>query len=292
MKHNELLSDLAAHLRATRDRVVWEDMQMGPSGSPRPDIYTIPKSFTKFVPLAYEIKISVADFRRDVTAGKWQSYLQYAAGVTFAVPASLVTKADIPAGCGLMVRGDDGWRTLKAPTLKHIDTLDRNVWLKLIMGGIARQVDSNIRHGEPRCLSHEWRTSKAVLKRYGQDLAAALSDRDRAAERLHNEKCRMESLAESLKNEREKSMKLARMVAERELSGISQAHSELAVALGLPDDAPAKAISRRARELADRLAENYEIRSLRMQLQLIKDAFEKGLAPLPGIQAPADEVAA
>lgn len=285
MTHNELLSDLASHLRATRDRVVWEDMQLGPSGSPRPDIYTIPKSFTKFVPLAYEIKISISDFRRDVTAGKWHSYLQYASGVTFAVPAGLITKADIPVGCGLMVRNGDGWRTLKAPTLKHIETLSRDVWLKLIMGGIWRQVDINNRCHEPRNLNHEYRANKAIMKRYGSELANALADRDQAIARLVNEKTRLETQAASIRKEREEAARSLSLDIERDTSRITECRAELAVALGLPADAAVYQIIGRASSLADRLNENEEIKSLRLHLKRIKEAFEKGLEPAPFVHA-------
>ena len=49
-----------------------------------------------------------------VPVDQWQSYLRYSSAVTFAVPAGLIGKADLPPGCGLIVRGPEGWRTLKA----------------------------------------------------------------------------------------------------------------------------------------------------------------------------------
>ena len=85
-QHNDLMHDLAEHLRSNSDRMVWTDMQLGPVGSPRPDVFTVNKSYTQPRPLSYEIKISRADFRSDVTSGKWQKYLDYSAGVIFAPP--------------------------------------------------------------------------------------------------------------------------------------------------------------------------------------------------------------
>lgn len=114
-RHDDLAEDLADHLRGISDRMVWTNMQLGPSGSPRPDVYTLAKSFSRPRPMAYEIKVSLPDYRRDVTSGKWQSYLDYSSAVVFVVPAGLITKADLPAGCGLMTRSDKGWRTAKAP---------------------------------------------------------------------------------------------------------------------------------------------------------------------------------
>lgn len=45
LTHDELAADLAAKLRTDR-RMVWTDIQLGPSGSPRPDVYAIFKSFS------------------------------------------------------------------------------------------------------------------------------------------------------------------------------------------------------------------------------------------------------
>lgn len=178
--HDGLLGDLAAHLRGTRDRVVWEDMQLGPAGSKRPDIYTIPKSFTQFRPLAYEIKVTASDYRRDVTAGKWQHYLKFASGVTFATPAGLITKDDLPKGCGLIVRGPDGWRTVKAPTLAVVNNLPRDAWIKLIIDGIERQA----RAPSNRPVPAEWKAEKIARKHFGEDLARMIAMAATAPERL------------------------------------------------------------------------------------------------------------
>lgn len=115
--HDDLARDLAMHVLSTK-RLVWCDMQLGPAGSPRPDVYALDKSFAHPRAITYECKVSVADFRADVTAGKWQSYLGFSSGVYFAAPAGLLKKEDVPNGCGLIVRGEEGWRTLRAPTLQ------------------------------------------------------------------------------------------------------------------------------------------------------------------------------
>ena len=125
--HDQLAEDLASHLRGNTDRMVWTDMQLGPSGSSRPDVYAIPTSYSRFQPIAYECKVSMSDFRADVTKGKYTDYLKFAAGVVFACPAGLLKKEDIPAGAGLMVRGPDGWRSLKKPALIKCETLKRRL---------------------------------------------------------------------------------------------------------------------------------------------------------------------
>lgn len=137
-RHDALQADLAAHLAATRGRMIWEDMQLGPAHSARPDVFTMRKSFTDPRPLVYEVKISVSDFRADITEGKWQRYLEFSTGVIFAAPAGLISKADLPRGCGLMTRGENGWHTLRAPT-RQTCTLPQKVLLKLLIDGIDRE---------------------------------------------------------------------------------------------------------------------------------------------------------
>jgi hypothetical protein len=178
MTHDELASDLAAHLRASGDVIAWENMQMGPSGSPRPDVYIMQKSYSRFCPMAYEVKVSVADFRSDVTSGKWQSYLQYASGVVFAVPLGLINKDDLPKGCGLIVRGE-GWRHVKKPILQPISTLPHDAWMKLMIDGINR-VDPAAR----LAIRHEYASAEKMRKRFGEDIASLLSKRELAKYRI------------------------------------------------------------------------------------------------------------
>jgi hypothetical protein len=180
-KHDDLAADLAQKLAGDSDRMIWTDMQLGPSGSVRPDVYTIPKSYAKFRPITYEVKISVADFRRDVTAGKWQSYLEFSSGVVFAVPAGMVDKAEVPAGCGLIVRGPDAWRTLKAPTLKVCESLPREVWMKLLIDGCKREQSA-----AAPVARQEWqarqRAMKALGKQVGEAVVKAMQGAERAEE--------------------------------------------------------------------------------------------------------------
>jgi len=136
--HDQLANDLADHL-FNPNRMVWTDFIMGSAGNCRPDVFTLKKSFTNPDSRAYEIKVSTADFRSDITSGKWRKYLKYASCVTFCTPKGLVAKADIPAGCGLMVRGENGWSTVKAPTRQVMPELDRDLWMKLLMSGIDQE---------------------------------------------------------------------------------------------------------------------------------------------------------
>lgn len=191
--HHALAEDLAVHLRSTSDRMVWTDMQIGPSGSPRPDVYTIPKSYSKFRPMAYEIKVSVADFRRDVTVGKWQSYLKFASGVIFAVPSGLITKSDVPPGCGLIVRGPSdapgsAWSNIKGPTLSVTESLPLDAWMKLIIDGLNRQHNELRRTGGAR-----WAVEREIERKYGHKARELFSSVENLERRLFEKKTELEA---------------------------------------------------------------------------------------------------
>lgn len=187
--HNGLMNDLAEYLGNNVDRIIWTDMQLGPSGSPRPDVYTIPKSYSNFRPLAYEIKVSVADFRADTTKGKWQSYLKYASGVIFAVPQGLINKDDVPKGCGLIVRYESGWRMAKGPTLTPIkNDLPTDFWIKLVIDGVDRSKRTELKHQ-----LNTWKVNDEICKKYGQELAVVLADHERAADILQTKTAHIQS---------------------------------------------------------------------------------------------------
>ncbi|WP_186142199.1 hypothetical protein [Burkholderia gladioli] len=280
--HNALAEDLAAHLRGASDRLVWTDMQLGPAGSPRPDVYSVPCSFARFQPVAYECKISVADFRRDVTAGKWTSYLRFAAGVIFAAPAGLLKKDDIPAGCGLIVRGPDGWRSLKGPTLKNMENLPRDAWVKLIIDGLAREVERQKREGRADVVS-EWKLDRRLREKLGDLVADAVRDRLSAERRLHDATEALKTVAKEAEDERQLILSRSRERAQRDATQIDEARAALAQSLGLRADAGAMQISMACHEAARRLNADTEIQRLRHLIERMQMALDTGREPLPHI---------
>lgn len=280
--HDQLAADLANHLRGNTDAIVWENMQMGPSGSPRPDCYRIGKSYAKFQPIAYEIKVSVADFRRDVTAGKWQSYLKYASGVVFAVPAGLINKADVPTGCGLIVRNEGGWRSLKAPTLHIIDTMPRDAWLKLLIDGIDREAKRAQYH--PARSHHS--SHRALRKKFGERVAHFVSDLTNAEAALENaieqSRARRKSIADETDELIKKTVELRLTRERRAMHELTGSQRELAVALGLDPGVDPKMLGDAVHEAVCRLAADAEVRRLRSQFAAIQRALTEAHKPLPG----------
>ncbi len=175
--HNGLAHDLANHLRGNPGRMVWEDMPMGPSGSVRPDVFTMFKSYSKPRPMVYEVKVSRADFRSDITSGKWHGYTEFAGAVLFAVPKGLVKKSEIPAGCGMIVRSDKVWRTVKGPTIGR-SRLSEDILLKLLINGVDR-LQKTIGPRQVEIWNTAWLTRHGL----GKDVAEAVYDLVRARKR-------------------------------------------------------------------------------------------------------------
>lgn len=172
--HDALVNDLAGHLSGP-GRLLWCDMQLGPAGSPRPDVYTIEKSFAHPNCTAHECKISASDFRADVTAGKWQKYLTFAKSVVFCFPAGLVDPADVPRQCGVMVRSERGWSTRRRPIPQTMPDLPLEAWLKLLIDG-CKQEGMRFRAKE----FSAYVAREKIRNRFGDDVANYLNRRETA----------------------------------------------------------------------------------------------------------------
>lgn len=233
MTHDELQNSLAEHLLGSTDRMVWTNTQIGPAGSPRPDVFTVAKSFARFAADAYEIKVSLSDLRRDTTSGKWTSYRKFAHRVWFAFERGLAPLSEIPRDCGVIVRGDGGaWRAARKPISQVLDTLPRDAWLKLLM-----DFGSQYR-AEPRLRTMDgWRAQQIVRRQWGDKLAELLHSRIKAdGAYAYQTQCQAE-LATELAQEIEARRASARKQAERNEAAMTAALQHLAQALHLPADA-------------------------------------------------------
>lgn len=250
--HDNLAHDLAAHLATNSDRIIWTDMQLGPSGSPRPDVYTINKSYSRFCPIAYECKVSVADFRSDIAKGKWQSYLKYASGVIFAAPKGLVTKDDLPKGCGLIVRSENCWRMVKGPTMVPVNDLPRDFWMKLVIDGTARSLRE---HGITRM--NQQQVHGAVAKKYGQELSEILAKRDRAGMQLQEQINFVKTQIADV------DIVYAMQHAKRERDQLNNLKVEFCQLLNVPEDTSIWTVIHRVQDLLNALDKDEHIKQLR-----------------------------
>lgn len=190
MGHDELASSLANHLLLD-SRMVWEDINAGKGGSMRPDVFTIEKSYANPKPTVYEVKVSVSDFRSDITSGKWQKYFDIAGSVVFATPKGLISRKDVPDGCGLIQFNGVDWVTLKRARAMKDTTLPAPFLLKLLMDGADK-----ITHKEQVKLPtfDELAHEKALKKKFGKDIREKISRMEKVPQKL----VRLQELREEL----------------------------------------------------------------------------------------------
>lgn len=247
-KHDALAEDLAAHLRGyARPAMIWTDMQLGPAGSPRPDVYTIEPTYQRLAAMAYEIKVSRSDFQRDVQAGKYTSYLRYAGAVAFAVPKGLVAKAEIPPRCGLIERSDTGWRWSKKPTISAVENLPMAAWMKLLIDGAGRDCGAG-RVVKERS-ANQWHQQQRARKLLGTELGQLLADRDHAMHKLQFEIDQCQTKRAGMEDLRRKMEEADRARAEAAVAKVLATIREVAVQLGLDENAPTANVIRELRKL-------------------------------------------
>ncbi|MEO8391204.1 MmcB family DNA repair protein [Polaromonas sp.] len=264
MKHDELQEDLAAHLRGGTDRMVWTNMQLGPSGSPRPDVFTVNKSYSRFRTDCYEIKVSVSDLRHDVTSGKWQSYRKFGHAVWFAFPKGLVPLELVPAECGIILRSESCWRAARKPVAQVLDSLPRDTWLKLLMDGST--AGSKGAPSKPRS-SSEWVIESKMREKWGKEIADIFHDRRLAeshyqyrTDELNKQTVKVEADIAAVRER-------VRQSQEREQQYLDGAILDLGDALGLGrEKVTAAALAGAVRSLANRL----QGRGLKSAIELLQ----------------------
>lgn len=281
-KHDDLQRDLAAHLRGyARPAMVWTNMQLGPAGSPRPDVYTIEPTYTALRAMAYEIKVSRSDFLRDAQAGKALGYLNYAGAVVFAAPKGMLAKAEIPAGCGLIERGPDAWRWAKKPTIQPVKTLPFEAWMKLLIDGRARDEGAGlaIRARE----ANEWVQRERARKLLGDDLGRLLSDKANARYALENEIRELQEETSRTRAQVEIHRRRLEQQAHQHVAAIREEVADVVLELGLPPDARAHDVIAALREMRPKAQDERDARMARdlTWLRTRVDALIGELSPNP-----------
>ena len=274
-KHDELLADLAGYLRAP-DRMVWTDMQIGPSGSPRPDVFTMQKSYSKPRPLSFEIKVSRSDLRADTTAGKWSSYLKFSDGVVFALPDGLATPADIPERCGLIVRKKEVWRYVRKPTLTPCQP-NRDAFMKLLIDGVGRLYSPAT--PQPRRVD-TWKEHKAVRAKFGEAVERAARDLVSVQEHIGRlkdyERTEMERVRAEVKAYKDSEM----LRAERETESFRRYRAEITSWLGVDARASTYAIETAINRMKERCNSDARVQQANKRVEVAAATIKQVLSSL------------
>lgn len=262
-KHDDLARDLAKYLGENKAaRMIWCDMQLGPAGSPRPDVYALPKSYSRFLPFAYEVKISRADFQRDVNAGKWQKYYAYASAVVFAAPDGMIKTTELPEGAGLIVRKAEVWRMAKAPKVNRLENLPLDTWMKLVMDGLGRL--------DTRPMLNQYLVRERAFKRaLGEEIAKLAADRETAEWRIRHE---IEEHEKRLASIRQNNDAARQKEIEREKLALGE-HERLCALFGLPKGAQHWQLRRAIDETIAKLNTDRRVQDLTHTIEMAERAL-------------------
>lgn len=231
LSHNALAASLAAHLAGySVPAMVWLDMQLGPSGTCRPDVFAIDKTYTALRTRAFEVKVTRSDFLSDVSSGKYLKYARYAGSTTFATPAGLVTKDEVPKGCGLITRSEEGvWRYQRKPTMSAVADLPRDTWLKLVIDGVYREFSEEARTKVQIRQHNDWAHHARARELAGREIAEAIKNRDRALAMLTAARTEIDGRTARARNHQLDA-------ARKEIEQAEKLRTEVATTLGLPAD--------------------------------------------------------
>ena len=134
--HRELCFDLA-EAKGTRFievplGSVWLNHGTGPGQA---DVITIKPSYNRFNLDIYECKVTRSDFLQDIKTGKYKKYLQHCNKLYFAAPSGIIKKEELPDEVGLIVRGDNGWSTVKTAKKRKIEFLNEMLMALVFFNG-------------------------------------------------------------------------------------------------------------------------------------------------------------
>jgi hypothetical protein len=140
LSHRALVESLAGHF-ASRQRppLIFTEVALeGSYGSHgRLDVVTltIGRNYTHFPLWGYEVKATRADLLHDLAERKWERYLGPLHRLHFAFPVGLASLEEIPAPCGVLLLGANGWRHARAA--RDLDGYGASprtdTWLRLLL---------------------------------------------------------------------------------------------------------------------------------------------------------------
>lgn len=162
--------------------MVWCETALGATF---PDVLSISRSYPHAKAhdvRIYEVKVSRADFRADVTTGKYRKYLQYAHRVLFAVPSGMVSADEIPADAGLLEYDERGpaWRTVKlGPKSRTRFEWPIHAWFALLLSGV--ECGPSTRNLHDRLMELDARRHRHLRANGYQVLRGWLADAQEAA---------------------------------------------------------------------------------------------------------------
>ena len=127
----ELQKSLVEHFRNQRRTwLAWREVNLG--ADVRADVVAMARSYRVHLAV-YEVKVNRWDFQQDVRSGKFEKAFPHCHSFYYATPQGLVTKEELPVGCGLIVHGESGWHAVKGAAIRQQVEVPQNLLMLLLM---------------------------------------------------------------------------------------------------------------------------------------------------------------
>jgi hypothetical protein len=95
------------------------------------DVISIKCSYVKFIVDIFECKVTRNDFIQDLNSKKYEKYLSYCNRFYYACLAGITTAEEMPPDVGLIIMGENGWRTVKAAK-RRINDIPQEALLSML----------------------------------------------------------------------------------------------------------------------------------------------------------------
>ena len=128
---HKLQLDLAEHLR-TSGYLTYTEIEIKGGRGGRADVVAIKPSYANKDCRIYEVKNNRTTFNNDA---KYEKYFDVCHRMYIACPKGLISKDELPPNIGLIVRGENGWYTVKAPKRNYPKDFNIDFILSLLYRG-------------------------------------------------------------------------------------------------------------------------------------------------------------
>ncbi len=118
--HRELCFSLAEAKGTNFIEVPLGSVWLSKQGLGIADVISFDYSYVKFCVNIFECKVTRADFIQDLKSKKYEKYLAYSNRFYYACLAGIASANEIPDNVGLMIKGENGWRTIKAAKKRNV----------------------------------------------------------------------------------------------------------------------------------------------------------------------------
>jgi hypothetical protein len=129
--HREACFDLAEAKGTRFVEVPLGSRWLNRNGISQADVITVKPSYNRFNLDIYEVKVTRSDFLQEIKKKKYEASLLHCNRFYFAVMQGIAKADEIPDGLGLIVRGDNGWSTVKAAKNRDVG-FDQQMMLSLL----------------------------------------------------------------------------------------------------------------------------------------------------------------